>query len=137
MKHVWILHNSHRWSTGLMKNTGAIAARSRACSNGWKASPATSSSRRVAFRSLEGQLAGTQAQLTKFTQLEAAIQNAKLEIAALVERGDEDRVQAQRELERARLGDREMLSREIGEVRRELPRIGRVEEAIDIRARGG
>jgi hypothetical protein len=42
-------------------------------------------------------------------------------------------VAGQRELERARLGDREVLSREIGEVRRELPRLGRLEEAIQLR----
>ncbi len=83
---------------------------------------------------LEGQLAGTQAQLGRFNQLETAIQNAKTEISSLVDRGDDERVQSQRDMERARLGDREMLSREIGEVRRELPRIGRLEEAIEIRA---
>ena len=39
----------------------------------------------------------------------------------------------QRELERARMGDREMLGREISEVRRELPRIARLEETIQVR----
>lgn len=86
------------------------------------------------IQELEGRLASTQGHLTKFGQLEQAIQNSKVEITALVERGDDGRVQAQRDLERARLSDREMLSREIGEVRRELPRIGRLEEAIQIRA---
>jgi hypothetical protein len=86
------------------------------------------------IQELEGRLAGTQAQLTRFTQLEQAIHNSKVELVAMVERGDEGRTQAQRELERARLSDREMLSREIGEVRRELPRLSRMEEAIGIRA---
>jgi len=86
------------------------------------------------IQELEGRLANTQAQLGRFTQVEQAIHNAKTELVALVERGDEGRVQAQRELERSRLGDREMLSREISEVRRELPRISRLEESIDIRA---
>lgn len=86
------------------------------------------------IQELEGRLAGTQAHLTKFGQLEQAIHNAKTELVGLVERGDEGRVQAQRELERSRLSDREMLSREISEVRRELPRISRLEESIEIRA---
>lgn len=86
------------------------------------------------IQELEGRLAGTQAQLGKFTQLENALQNTKTEIAALVNRNEDDRTQAQRDLERARLSDRELLSREISEVRRELPRIGRLEEAIDLRA---
>lgn len=86
------------------------------------------------IQELEGRLAATQAHLSRFTQVEQAIQNAKTELVGLVERGDEGRVQAQRELERARLSDREMLSREISEVRRELPRISRLEEAIEIRS---
>ncbi|RIK44146.1 MAG: hypothetical protein DCC55_03340 [Chloroflexi bacterium] len=85
------------------------------------------------IQELEGRLAATQAHLSRFTQIEQAIQNAKTELVSLVERGDEGRVQVQRELERARLSDREMLSREISEVRRELPRISRLEEAIEIR----
>lgn len=86
------------------------------------------------IQELEGRLAATQAHLGKFPQLEQAIHNAKTELVGLVERGDEGRVQAQRELERSRLSDREMLSREISEVRRELPRISRLEEAIEIRS---
>jgi hypothetical protein len=83
---------------------------------------------------LEGRLAATQAHLSRFTQIEQAIQNAKTELVGLVERGDEGRVQAQRELERSRLSDREMLSREISEIRRELPRLSRLEEGIEIRS---
>ncbi|HXF62098.1 MAG TPA: hypothetical protein VNK95_10800 [Caldilineaceae bacterium] len=86
------------------------------------------------IQELEGRLAGTQAHLTKFGQIEHAIQNTKMELTALVERIEESRVQGVREAERARLADREMLSREISEVRKELPRISRLEEAIDIRA---
>src|SRR5688500_13650867 len=86
------------------------------------------------IQELEGRIAGTQAHLGKFGQVEHAIQNTKLEITGMVERIEESRVQGQRELERARLSDREMLSREISEVRKELPRITRLEESIDIRS---
>lgn len=86
------------------------------------------------IQELEGRLAGTQAQLTRFNQVEQAIQNTKTEVVGLVERAYEERVAGQRELERSRMGDREMLSREISEVRRELPRIARLEESIQIRA---
>jgi hypothetical protein len=54
-------------------------------------------------------------------------------LVGLVERAYEERVSGQRELERARMSDREMLSREVSEVRRELPRIGRLEESIQMR----
>ena len=86
------------------------------------------------IQELEGRLAGTQAHMTKFGQIEHAIQNTKLELTAMVERLEEGRTTGQRELERARLADREMLSREISEVRKELPRVSRLEEAIDIRS---
>jgi chromosome segregation ATPase len=72
--------------------------------------------------------------MTKFGQIEHAIQNTKLELTAMVERLEEGRTTGQREMERARLADREMLSREISEVRKELPRVSRLEEAIDIRS---
>jgi hypothetical protein len=85
------------------------------------------------IQELEGRLASTQAQFTRFNQVEQAIQNTKTELVGLVERAYEERVSGQRELERSRMSDREMLSREISEVRRELPRIGRVEESIQIR----
>jgi chromosome segregation ATPase len=86
------------------------------------------------IQDLEGRLAGTQAHMGKFGQIEHAIQNTKLELTAMVERLEEGRTTGQREMERTRLGDREMLSREISEVRKELPRISRLEESIDIRA---
>lgn len=86
------------------------------------------------IQELEARLAGTQGQLGRFGQIEHAIENTKQELITVVERSDENRVQGQRELERARLSDREMLAREISEVRRELPRLTRLEEAIEVRA---
>lgn len=86
------------------------------------------------IQELEGRLAGTQAQFSRFNQIDQALQNTKTELVGLVERAYEERVSGQRELERARMGDREMLSREISEVRRELPRLGRLEESIQVRA---
>lgn len=85
------------------------------------------------IQELEGRLAGTQAHLQKFGQIEHAIQNTKLELTGMVERLEEARGQGLREAERGRLADREMLSREISEVRKEIPRITRLEEAVDIR----
>ena len=85
------------------------------------------------IQDLEGRLANTQAHFSRFNQVDSAIQNTKTELVSLVERGEEARVQFQREIERSRLGDREALSREISEVRRELPRINRLEESLDIR----
>ena len=85
------------------------------------------------IQDLKGRLAGTTAQLGRFTQLEQMIQNTKQEFSLMVSREEEVRAQAVREVERTRLSDREALTREIGEVRRELPRIGRVEETVKVR----
>ena len=48
----------------------------------------------------------------------------------MFDRSEEGHAQFARENDRARLADREALTREISEVRRELPRIGRIEEAL-------
>ncbi len=86
------------------------------------------------IQDVEGRLAQTQSQLVRFNQVEQAINNTKSELTALVDRDADQRTNLQRELERTRLADREVVSRELSEVRRDLPRIARLEEAIEVRA---
>ena len=85
------------------------------------------------IQELEGRLASTTAQLGRFTQLEQQIDSVKQEFGLMIDRSDEGQTQIAREFERARLADREALTREISEVRRELPRISRIEEAVERR----
>jgi DNA repair exonuclease SbcCD ATPase subunit len=85
------------------------------------------------IQELEGRLASTTAQLGRFTQLEQQIESVKQELGLMIDRSDEGQAQVAREFDRARLSDREAISREISEVRRELPRIGRIEEAVELR----
>lgn len=85
------------------------------------------------IQELEGRLASTQAQLTRFTQIEQALQQLKNEVIVLLDKQTEARLQAERETERARLNDREALSRGIAEVRKELSRLGRLEEELRTR----
>ena len=82
------------------------------------------------IQDLEGRLASTHAQLSRFTQLEQAIQQFKNEVVVMLDKQTETRLQAERETERARLSDREILARGIAELRKELPRLGRVEEEL-------
>lgn len=86
------------------------------------------------IQELEGRIAAQNSQMGRFSHVENIIDNTRQELIALIEKGDENRGQGQRELERARLSDRETIAREISEVRRELPRIARVEEALTSRA---
>lgn len=85
-------------------------------------------SRRI--QDLESRLASTQAQLTRFTQIEQALQQLKGEVVVLLDKQTEARLNSERESERARIGDREALSRGIAEVRKELSRLGRIEEEL-------
>ncbi len=85
-------------------------------------------SRRI--QDLESRLASTQAQLTRFTQIEQALQQLKGEVVVLLDKQTEARLTAEREAERSRVSDREALSRGIAEVRKELSRIGRIEEEL-------
>lgn len=85
-------------------------------------------SRRI--QDLESRLASTQAQLTRFTQIEQALQQLKGEVVVLLDKQVEARLTAERESERARVSDREALSRGVAEVRKELSRISRLEESL-------
>ncbi len=82
------------------------------------------------IQDLESRLASTQAQLTRFTQIEQALQQLKSELVVLFDKQVEARLTAEREAERARISDREALSRGIAEIRKELTRLGRIEEEL-------
>jgi hypothetical protein len=82
------------------------------------------------IQELEGRLASTQAQLTQFTQLQQALQQLKNEVVVLLDKQNDARLQAERETERARLSDREASARGLAEIRKEIPRLGRLEEEL-------
>lgn len=82
------------------------------------------------IQELEGRLASTAAQLTRYSQLEQAMQQLKNEVAVMLDKHDEERLLAEREAERARMSDREVLSRGIAEIRKELLRLSRLEEEL-------
>jgi hypothetical protein len=82
------------------------------------------------IQELEGRLASTQAQLTQFAQIQQALQQLKNEVIVMLDKQSDARLQGERETERARLSDREALSRGLAEIRKEIPRLGRVEEEL-------
>jgi hypothetical protein len=82
------------------------------------------------IQELEGRLASTTAQLTRFTQLEQAIQQLKNEVGLMLDKYTEARLQSERETERARLSDREGMARSIAEIRKELLRLGPIDEEL-------
>ena len=82
------------------------------------------------LQDLEGRLASTHAQLSRFTQIEQALQQLKNEVVVMLDKQTEARLHAERESERARLSDREALSRSVAEIRKELSRVSRIEEDL-------
>jgi len=85
------------------------------------------------IRDLEGRLAGLQAQVTRFAQIEQATEQLKSEVVLMIDRIREEVTRADREAERARMSDREATARAISEIRKELPRFGRIEEDLTVR----
>jgi predicted nuclease with TOPRIM domain len=85
------------------------------------------------IQELEGRLASTSAQLTRFTQLEQAMQQLKNEVVVMLDKQTEARLQSDREAERIRTGDREAFLRNLSEIRKDLPRLGRLEEELSTR----
>jgi chromosome segregation ATPase len=82
---------------------------------------------------MEGRVAGLQAQLLKFAQLEASLQQLKDEVIQMFDQADERRQQEGREAERVRAIERDNVSRSINELRRDLQRLPRIEEEIGLR----
>ena len=85
------------------------------------------------LKDLEGRIAGMQTSLLKTSQLQAAMQQLREEIVHLLAQADDRRQQEARENERLRAIERDNVSRAINEIRRELPRLPRVEEEVSLR----
>jgi hypothetical protein len=81
----------------------------------------------------EGTLARTRAQLTKFTQLETALSQLREELVLLVERYDEQRRKAQVDADRVRRVEQESQTRALGEMKKELQKLPRHEEELQLR----
>ena len=96
-----------------------------------QAAEITEQARRI--QELEGRLARTQAQLTKFPQLEKALDQLRAELVLLIERHDEQRRKAEMDAERVRQVERDSQARVLGEIRKELQRLPRHEEEIQLR----
>jgi chromosome segregation ATPase len=85
------------------------------------------------IKALETQLSAARMQLTRFEQIDETIQNLRNELTILVNSQAEEIAKTRRELEQARMTDREALSRSIAEMRKELGRLRALEEEQNIR----
>jgi chromosome segregation ATPase len=87
----------------------------------------------ITMQELETRVAGMQTQIAKLAQLQTALQQLKDEIVHMLAQADERRQQEAREAERVRSIERDNLSRTLNEIRRDLQRIGRLEEEMGLR----
>jgi hypothetical protein len=85
------------------------------------------------IQELEGRLARTKAQLTKFPQLERAFDQLRDELVLLVEKKDEQRRKAELDATRVRRVEQESQARALGEMKKELQKLPRYEEELQQR----
>jgi hypothetical protein len=85
------------------------------------------------IQELEGRLARTRAQLTKFPQLEKALDQLREELVLLIERHDEQRRKAEVDAQRVRQVERDSQARVLSEMRKELQKLPRHEEELQLR----
>jgi len=85
------------------------------------------------IKTLETQLSAARMQLNRFDQIEEAMQNMRNELSIMVGSQSEELAKTRRELEQARMTDRQALSRSIAELRKELGRLRAIEEEQKIR----
>jgi hypothetical protein len=85
------------------------------------------------IQELEGRLAGTQVHLSKIDRLDDFLQQFKDEIVLLVEKYDQQRRQAEKEARHLRQMDRENQSKVLAGIKKELPKLGRLEEELQLR----
>ncbi len=82
---------------------------------------------------LEGRLADAQTQLAKVAQLGQAMDGFKEEIVALVDEAEQKQVAAQRDVERARLLEREAQTRAVAELRKEMESLSQMADVLEAR----
>lgn len=82
---------------------------------------------------LERQLGTASQQLAQLPEIDKRITNVREELFDQVEQYDKRRIQAEQENDRLRRVEHEGLSREIAEIRKELPSIGRLQRDMELR----
>jgi chromosome segregation ATPase len=82
------------------------------------------------IQELEGLLASTRAELTKFTRIENSMEQLRQELTLLIEKNEEKRDKAHRELSRLRQVEQEAVTRQLADLRKELEPLPRYDEEI-------
>lgn len=84
-------------------------------------------------KEVSGEVTRVSAMLAKFDQIDAALAQIRVDLARSVEAVDKTHQEREREMEKARLADQEVLVKSIGEVRRGLDPIPELRKSIQLR----
>ncbi len=90
-------------------------------------------SREQRIKILEDQISKLNAQISRIPQVDVQLTQFKDEIVQLIEQYDQRRLQSESELEAMRRVEHESNVREIADVRKELPAIGRLQQEMELR----
>lgn len=85
------------------------------------------------IQELDATLASTKTLLARFTQVDRVLDEYKAEAKAVLDRRDEERKKAEREAARLRAVEIEEMNRAIAEIKKELPRLNRLDEEMSAR----
>lgn len=82
---------------------------------------------------LERQVGNFTAQLARLPQVDVQLGQFKDDIVQMIEQYDQRRIQSETEIDRLRRIEHESVAREIGDIRKELPAIGRLAQSLELR----
>ncbi|MEZ4540588.1 MAG: hypothetical protein R3C43_11495 [Chloroflexota bacterium] len=85
------------------------------------------------IQDLEKQLSLVNSQLTRIPMIDTQLSQFRDDIVKMIEQYDKRRIDAERELDRLRRVEHEATTREIADIRKELPAIGRIEQELPLR----
>ncbi|MFW6042320.1 MAG: hypothetical protein ACOC9C_01420 [Chloroflexota bacterium] len=85
------------------------------------------------IKELEERLASVSSQVARLPQVDTQLAQFKDEVVSLIEQYDERRIRSEEEMERLRRVEQEGNAREIGEIKRELPTISRLQNEMELR----
>jgi len=86
------------------------------------------------IQDLEKQLGQVNSQLSRIPMVDTQLSQFKDDIVKMIEQYDKRRIEAERELDRLRRVEHEATARELADIRKELPAIGRIEQVLPLRA---
>lgn len=85
------------------------------------------------IQDLERQITNVAAQLSRIPQVDVQLGKFKDDIVEMIEQYDKRRIEAEREIDRLRRVEHEGITREIAEIRKELPVIPRLQHDMELR----